>query len=148
MACSVPVVAVWLRESGELMLHLVPRENVPEVWPKVADWIKSVADSTMGRMEPVDIARELVEDRMALWLEAEGKGCVLTRFDRHPKKLSLVIAAVVGSDMTWTPEGFDQLCEWGREAGCDKVEALARPGWERVMKGKLKKTHVFLEGDL
>ena len=130
------------------MLKLIPPSDIPEMWPQIAEWVKSVADSTNGRAQPVDFAEDMIADKMALWVKdpEDPKGIVLTRFDKYPRALVCHVAAVVGEDaIEWIHEADETIGAWARDAGCTIFESLTRPGWERVMKKDWTKSHVLLE---
>jgi hypothetical protein len=132
-------------------------DEVETLWPHVLPHIETAARESNGRFSTDDIKRAL--------LAVDAKGATSTHlwaaFDPAQKALRAVaivevrvypsslkacaVLVLTGSARRTWLHHLDTLKAKYRAQGCALFESLARPGWERVLKGKMRKSHVFLE---
>lgn len=103
---------------------------------------------------PVLTAESLWSDIKAserqLWVvtDDEVKAVVLTRIAADDTK-TCVVTHAAGYDRPSWQHLWTALEFWAKGIGCKRIEAVARPGWERILRQfEMKKTHVILERSL
>lgn len=81
-------------------------------------------------------------------VDQEVKAVVLTRI-ADDEAQSCVVTHAAGYDRPSWQHLWRVLEGWAASIGCKRIEAITRPGWERILKDfQMKKTHVVLEKDL
>lgn len=98
-----------------------------------------------GSIPPQLLWDELAEMKRQLWVlvdDGDVKVAVLTTVTPDLLKTCDVTHAA-GADRASWQHLWHALEHWGREIGCKRIRATARPGWEKIL--PLKKTHVVLE---
>ncbi len=88
---------------------------------------------------------EVRQKRRQLWvvMADEPLAAILTTIpDDNYQTCTLTHAA--GKNMRDWLHLWGVIEAWAREIGCKRIEAVARPGWERVL-SDMRKTHVILE---
>ncbi len=120
----------------------VPASHVPQ-WQGLLDWHFASFAEREG-VEPEKLWEDVKEKRRQLWVLWDNRpiAAVLTVVNM-PR---MVLTHAAGENRTqWLPF-MEYLAVWGGEIGCDRLEAVARPGWERDLKKVgMKKTHVVME---
>ena len=100
-----------------------------------------------GKWTPDELREDVKQGSRQLWIAFDGevKAAVLTMV-LTDRQRTCVITHAAGSDRgSWT-HLMEHLENEARAIGCQRMEAVARPGWERVL--GWKKTHVVLEKEL
>ncbi len=99
-----------------------------------------------GDTTPEQLLDEVERKERQLWVGV-SKGrpvvAVLTTIGNDLLQTMQVTHAAGTERATWVHLWAD-LEKWAKSIGCKRIEAIARPGWERVLKD-MKKTHVILE---
>lgn len=114
-------------------------------WRELLDWhLRSFCRG--GQWEPEDLLRDVENKRRQLWVaEVDGEvgAAVLTTISDDRDQSCIITHAAGRNRKDWLHLlGF--LEDWARSIGCKRLEAVARPGWERILKD-MTKTHVVLE---
>lgn len=136
--------------SDRFTLHKIPPEDVPEVWPLVADWVKEGLDTSRGKLLVEDIVTAVILENMHLWVIREaGTICAmgLTEFRVWPRKKALSIVAMLGGGAREWKSLMPELERWAIMQGCDLMWHIARKGWARLL-SDYDMTHVILEKEL
>lgn len=93
-------------------------------------------------------------------IESRERQCWLVMKENSPRAVALTqisddrlstcrITNVTGTGLREWSDAYLEVESWARSIGSARLEALARPGYERVGKPYgLRKTHVLLEKDL
>lgn len=86
------------------------------------------------------------KERQLFVVEGEDiKVVVLTRIADDDLQ-SCVVTHAAGYDRASWQHLWQALENWAQSIGCKRIEAIARPGWERPLAAfGMKKTHVMLE---
>ena len=131
-------------------LNAIPSRHVATVWPLVEKPIAAALAYSGERYGPDDIRRALIDGRMQLWIAWDAgakavRACAVTMLIPYPRLNVCAVVLLTGSGRRTWQHHLDALRRWARAQGCGAFEAWARPGWERVFKGKLRRTHVLLE---
>lgn len=126
--------------GGRNLVIPVPA-NEARYWKRELAWNfeRFCAD---GSIDPDELWDDIENMRRQLWV-VKGKAAVLTTV-RPDKLKTCVVTHAAGRDMRGWVHLWEYLENWAREIGCERIEAVARPGWERVLKD-MRKTHVILE---
>ena len=128
------------------ILWRVPPEQLDDTWPLVKDDIEAASGS---RFAPSDIKKFLHSGDMQLWVVGKDniEAVVLTEVHQFPRMKTVRLIMTVGRDRTRWVHHLREIEDWARQQGCAVIEALARPGWEKVLRD-YRKTHVMLEKEL
>jgi hypothetical protein len=97
-----------------------------------------------GQFTASDFEAQIMARARQAWL-IPGECLLLTQVSGD--RLSTVtLTHCTGQGMAGWVAFFPMIESWAREIGAKRIEAVARPGWERVLRGfEMKKTHVVLE---
>lgn len=124
----------------------VPSEQLDEWLPRVEWHFASFCRN--GQWEPEDLIEQIRDRQRQLWLVTDGEDvlCALLTSVLADRMDTVHVSHCAGSGMHRWAQMFDVIEAWARELGAKRIEAVTRPGWERVLKGMgLEKTHVVLE---
>jgi len=119
---------------------LVPQDQVLDVWPRIAEYMRESAEYTNGRYDAEDILSLILDYSYPLWIAFEGhdiKGAVVTRFVQYPKKkyLSLdFVGGARGEGMGWKDPMLAVMRRWAKDNHCQGIESTGRLGWERIFR--------------
>lgn len=130
----------------------IPSHQLCDIWDRVEPFIVSACARSNGKYLPADVAKALLARDMQLWTSINGEtveAILVTQIVNYPRKRVCQLLIATGEDAEhWTPF-IEQIEEWAKEQGCQAVEPVPRPGWERILKRYgYEKTHVFLWKDL
>lgn len=131
-------------------LKMILGPELPALWPQISSYMESIAGRS-GRGTVKDLIDSIIAEECRLfgavnYDNGEIKGVMLVRVIQYPLKRILELIACSGEDSALWVNLIDQVEDWGRENGCDAVEPICRPGWEKFLATRgYKKTHVILE---
>lgn len=129
-----------------------PPPLTPLMWRAAIPFLERALDEGEGEFALDDLKRAIEAGTMQLWLLLADDGVIgagLTEILRYPRKTSAVLrlfAAEDGRRIEWLPH-LAHLERWAKAEGCDAIEAIGRPGWQRVLR-TYRQTHVCLRKDL
>ena len=100
-----------------------------------------------GQFRPDDFVTQIRQKDRQLWIvwDKEVKAAMLTSVmaDRLD---TVLVTHCAGKDFKDWLHMWPVIEGWAREFGAKRIEVIARPGWERVLRPfGMKKTHVVLE---
>ena len=134
----------------------VPPDEIDYIWPSVKDLIEAALDRS-GLFGINDAYCHVVNGTWQLWVVHEKRNdqwsgaqiecVVLTEIIDYPKDKVLRVTMATGSDRTKWVDRIEVIEGWAKSLGCERIQVLGRPGWERVLKD-YRKTHVMLEKQL
>lgn len=133
---------------SELQL-LAPSQIVSQAHA-IAPFLEEAAAGSNGKFLAGDITRLLLKNEWRLWTARENgrlKAILITHFVFYPRLKCCELLAAVGVDREVNMLPFmADIEEWAKTSGCQMLQPIARPGWERVLKPLgFVKTHVMLE---
>lgn len=131
-------------------LHIIGIENIDKHREILVPYIESFVESAKGRYDLEDVFTIIKNGYWNLWAVYEGselKAVLITQPVHYPKVKELQIIMCVGESYKDWYSLISRLEEYAKLDGCNKMTAITRPGWEKVMLG-YKKSHVYLERDL
>ncbi len=131
--------------GGRNPLRFVP---VPagelDQWVDQIGWhLASFCES--GLFTPEDLIEDIRNRDRQLWLAVDDKvraACLTMVCGDRLNSVSVTHCAGIGM-LDWF-HMLDDIEKWARSIGAKRFEIVARPGWERILKG-VRKTHVMLE---
>lgn len=129
---------------GKVVTVPVPAADAWE-WRDKLDWhLQSFCRD--GSTSPERLLAEVEEKQRQLWVgERDGEPMVAVLTTIGPDLLqTMQVTHAAGREREAWLHLWADLEEWAKSIGCKRIEAVARPGWERVLKD-MKKTHVILE---
>jgi len=132
-------IACWRSEPGELN----------PVWPLVEKPIQDVLDLS-GQYNASDAYRYIKAGDWQMWLCYHGAtldSVVLTTIKQFPRRRDCIIVVAAGVRMKDWIHHLEKVEAWAKKMGCNKVVAIGRQGWERVLK-EYRRTHFVIEKDL
>jgi hypothetical protein len=124
-------------QTEELQISFLPKEYIPEVWPKIRQFISNATKYTKGRYEPEDVLELLMTTDHLLWLAFKGKeiyGVTITTFLAYPRATYLscpFVTGKIGTFKDWKYPMLEALRKWAKDNNCAGIESTARIGWER-----------------
>jgi hypothetical protein len=132
----------------------IPKELIDNVWVQVEPDIKSALDRSGNYANPDHFNEWLNKGLAQLWIlwdeEAEKPnkyhGVVVTEVINRPLIKICNIRIMVGKGRENWQHYISIIEDFAKKNGCDKMELIARPGWERVLKQfNYTKSHVVLD---
>jgi len=137
-------------------LIFIPQKLVEKVWIKVEPDVKSALERSGQYANSNHIKQHCLKNEMQLWIlwNKENKdkkyyGVVITEVIQRPLIKVLNIRIMVGNNRENWQHYISIIEDFAKQNGCDKMELIARPGWERVLKQfNYTKSHVVLDKNL
>jgi len=129
---------------------VVDDSNLGLHWPRISAWIITALDYGSGRYTVADIYAAIGNKKMVVFVLYQGDEATavcVTEIISYPAKKAISIVIMVGKRRHEWLHYLKHIEAFGRDRGCQIIEAWARPGWERVLTD-WSKTHVLLEKDL
>lgn len=124
----------------------VPANVLDEYLPKIGWHLDQF--SANSQFLPEDFVAQIRDRERQLWL-AEDAGeikCVMLTSVLSDRLDTVLVTHCCGHDMSEWLRLWTVIEAWARERGAKRIEAVARPGWERMLsRFGMKKTHVVLE---
>lgn len=116
-------------------IYAVFSHQIPEVWEKVLPLVKSALDYSDGKFTPDSVKAALEAREMQLFIVGENISAIaITQIQQYPAKRVLVFEFCAGKDIDrWLFDLVSEIERWAVEQGCDAIEAVGRPGWEKVL---------------
>lgn len=122
-----------------MIISLVPKEEVPNIYDLVRDKLQPAIDAAGGRMEWNTVLAEIGTGKTTLWAIAEDDGDIkafaIFRVVQYPLKRALTVELLGGEGFRkkWGADFVDVINKWAKEFECDFIEAIGRKGWRRVL---------------
>lgn len=127
-------------------LYCVHPDQVPLVWPKVADMLRAAYLRTdLGHT--ADLERDVFFGNGVLWIAAANgavEAAAVAKLERTDSNVVCVITACGGRMMRRWLHFLAEIEKWAKAEGAAKVRILGRPGWV-VMLEDYRATAVVLE---
>ena len=138
-------------------LIFIPSKLIEKIWRLVETDIQKALERSDNYADSNHFKRNCINKVFQCWIlwnhekEEEKKylGVVITEIIQRPLQRCLNIRIMTGKDRERWQHMITLIEDFGKRNKCDKMELIARPGWERVLKQfKYKKSHVLLEKKL
>jgi len=129
---------VWRRSLDSVEISLIPSNKVHLIWPQAGPLIEKALAITPGRWGAGDIFMQSSEGHQGLWVvmkEDQVIAAFTTRIYEVPQARVCSVEWVGGEQMElWADQAVEIIEDYGRAAGCNKVEGHGRMGWSKLMK--------------
>tara|TARA_R110002126_G_scaffold43110_1_gene123806 strand:- start:149 stop:580 length:432 start_codon:yes stop_codon:yes gene_type:complete len=133
----------------------IPKESIKTVWNLVENDITKALIRSGGYANSDYFKQQCLEGFFQLWIvwDSENKnkyfGVCVTEIIVRPLQRCLNIRIMTGRHRQKWQHLLKKIEVWAALNNCDKMELVARPGWERILKNfKYSKSHVLLEKPL
>jgi|TARA_B100001094_G_scaffold332978_1_gene407658 hypothetical protein len=121
---------------------LVKPKDLGFVWPFIEKLLNKSIKRSYGRTSTDDLLQECLYGESHLWIFYEEDkypeilGCGITQINDYPSGLRMLnIDHLAGNHHDkWTQEGLRFVEEFAKDANCDGIEALGRPGFWNWLK--------------
>ena len=142
------------------MINLVgiPKENVEASWSRVEQSVTEALIRSGGYANSNHFKEWCIDNKCQLWIlwdaeepiaEKKYYGVVITEVIQRPLQKCFYIRIMTGHHREKWQHLVKHLEKFALDNNCDKMELIARPGWERVLRNfRYKKSHVLLEKQL
>ena len=142
------------------MINLVgiPKENVEASWSRVEQSVTEALIRSGGYANSNHFKEWCTEGKCQLWIlwdveesipEKKYYGVVITEVIQRPLQKCFYIRIMTGHHREKWQHLIKHLEKFAFDNNCDKMELIARPGWEKVLRNfRYKKSHVLLEKQL
>jgi len=142
------------------MINLVgiPKDKVELSWNKVEQSVTEALIRSGGYANSNHFKEWCTEGKCQLWIlwdveepivEKKYYGVVITEVIQRPLQKCFYIRIMTGHHREKWQHLIKHLEKFALDNNCDKMELIARPGWERVLRNfRYKKSHVLLEKQL
>ena len=127
----------------------VQKTEIDQAWPLVAGLITEAVERG-GRHTPEEVREDIASGDAQLWVtwvDDEVLGVCVTFVIDHKRMKLCRIWLCTGHDRKQWAHHLQGIEDWAKSIGCDAIDGVVRPGWEKVMRD-YKKTHVVLEKKL
>ena len=136
--------------SDRKLIQVAPRD-ITTIAEKVRPFLEKAVERSGGRLSVNYLFDSLGAGASQLWLgiaDARIEMALVTYITKYPSGLiSCQILVLAGERPDIWLECEPLIEKWARSRGCAKIEACARPGWERVAR-HYRKRYVMLEKEL
>jgi hypothetical protein len=142
------------------MINLVgiPKDKVELSWNKVEQSVTEALIRSGGYANSNHFKEWCTEGKCQLWIlwdveepivEKKYYGVVITEVIQRPLQKCFYIRIMTGHHREKWQHLIKELEKFAYENDCDKMELIARPGWEKVLRNfRYKKSHILLEKQL
>ena len=117
-------------------VSMVPPQYLDTCWDKIEHFVEKAAKYTFGRYTAGNIHDLIVDGEHQLWVafdEGIFKGIVTTQVVTYPQRKLLSMHFCGGTQLKeWKVPMLALLKRFAKDMGCDGIEAVGRPGWEKV----------------
>lgn len=117
----------------EVSVRLPPLDELAERWQDIGPLLLKSTRRAGGAYEPIDLLRGAFAGQFGIWIcEVDGgiEAAVVTEIRQYPRRRVLDVIFGGGSNMQkWIDKLVQTIDRHAREAGCEAVVCIGRPGW-------------------
>lgn len=138
--------------------HNITKEHVKDIWHIIENDITQALIRSGGYANSNHFKEWCSEGTMQVWLiwdtdeqdlDKKYYGVCITEIIERPLQKCCNIRIMTGKHREKWQHLIKHVEVWASLNNCDKMELIARPGWEKVLKNfKYSKSHVLLEKPL
>jgi hypothetical protein len=142
------------------MINLVgiPKDKVELSWNKVEQSVTEALIRSGGYANSNHFKEWCAKGKCQLWIlwdaeepivERKYYGVVITEVIQRPLQKCFYIRIMTGHHREKWQHLIKHLEKFALDNNCDKMELIARPGWEKILRNfRYKKSHILLEKTL
>lgn len=132
-----------------IRITAVPAEDLPAVEVVAERLFKRFNDRFPDETDWSELLEKIKAESQQLWLVYDGDDAIalaLTFLEGNAKKTCVISHCAGARHEQWTGQLLATIRVWSNSLGSTKLEIVARPGWERVLRPfGMVKTLVILE---
>jgi hypothetical protein len=138
---------------AEAEIYLVRPDGIPAEWPLIDDLLTPAVERSNGRWSMPALLHSLCLGDHHLWIVREQNkpvAAAATQFVDYPHQRMLSVQFLGGTGFDeWGDQLLDTFERFGRDAGCNGLEAVARFGfWPFFKKHGYARSYCTYEKDL
>jgi hypothetical protein len=129
-------------------IKLIEQWELRLYWPLAKPFIEKAIPYGDGKYCIDTVYNSLYNMDSQLWIVYENVkvvAAITTCIFNYPRSKRLIIEFCGGEDIKSWLNVLDDLREFGKSHGCEKMEIIGRPGWEKILPFKKIQT-IFVEG--
>ena len=136
----------------------IPKDKVELSWNKVEQSVTEALIRSGGYANSNHFKDWCIEGKCQLWIlwdaeepvvEKKYYGVCITEVIQRPLQKCFYIRIMTGHHREKWQHLIKVLEKFALDNNCDRMELIARPGWERILRNfRYKKSHVLLEKQL
>lgn len=136
----------------------IPVKDIDKVWVLAKPYIDDALAYSNSHHHSEHFKDLLNKGKLQLWLlwdndkntiKEKMNGVVVSEIIKRSIKKVFHLPIVTGKNRQKWQHLIEKLEEFAKDQGCDCMELVARPGWQKILdKHKYFKTHVVLEKNL
>jgi hypothetical protein len=124
-----------------LIISLIPKSEVPPIWPVVSPFIESAWAQAPGYYRAIDILDRILQDIECLWGVFDNDlnmvAAFTTQVEQYPLSRKLVITCMSGKGVRdWYDQMMEILERFAKDQGCSSIIVRGREGWRRLGRNK------------
>jgi len=126
--------------SSSAKLCVVYANDLEPIWEEIKPHLKSALSYSDDKYSLEDIREGIEGKEMQLFIVVKEDilATVVTSIYEYPNSKVMTVVLTGGEKMDKWIHLIEQLERWAKDEGCDYMEILGRPGWERVLKWEKK----------
>lgn len=131
-------------------LHIISGEDTDKYREIINSHVDSFVALLKGRYGRDDVFEQIKEGNWTLWVTHEDsklKAVIITQVMTYPKIKEFQILLCHGENYKDWCYLISKMEEYAKLLGCDKMVALGRMGWEKILPG-YKRSYVCIEREL
>lgn len=135
--------------NGTLVIEAITASIFDDWRERLAPHLASFCERSGGSLEVERLVSDIMDEGYQVWAVIDNDevlACALTFLQDDARK-TCVISHCSGRDYEqWAGQLLATIRVWSHSLGSTKLEAVTRPGWQKVLrKFGMVKTHVILE---
>ena len=119
-----------------VVVRLPPLDELAERWREISPLIARSTRRAGGAYEPIDVLRAAFLGQFGVWVcEVDGdiQAAIVTELKQYPRRRALEMIFAGGRNMhLWIEPARVAIDQHARDAGCQCITSLGRPGWLRA----------------
>ena len=123
---------------AKMSVYLLKIDDAMARWRDIEKVLAPAMRFSQGKYQLTDIYEDVRSNYAQAWIaesSAQIHGVAITQIVRYPRKVMLFITMLAGKDFClWDNIVNDCLIPYAKQHGCDGIEFLGRPGWDRRAK--------------
>lgn len=114
------------------MTCFIPHEQIDEYWSYIAHWIGQACEFANGKYTTDSVLDMLHKKDAQLWVYGTTAAGITQIIDYPCRRVAIVLFAG-GKSLDGFKESLEVVEGWARLNGCDAVEIIGRPAWQKVL---------------
>jgi hypothetical protein len=128
------LMALAIRQIQDEQLVICQADEIMAIWPTVRPLIERAVLRGHGEYLAEDVAASLLQGDSVLWLLLHAgtiRACAVVELLAYDRLRAARIVVLSGHGMKSWAHYIEVIEHWARDCGCERVEAICRPGFGR-----------------